>query len=117
MEPIEAEVSDYATYRGKCKEMSEALIAADNSLSLVRGYYHCPIWGKQAHWWVKKPDGTIIDPTKNQFPSKGLGTYEEYDGTVECAECGKVIQEEDANIVGRYAFCSYTCHGRFVGVL
>lgn len=108
---------DYTKYRGKCKEMSEALIEADPSLTLVRGYYHCPFWGEQPHWWTKKPDGTIIDPTKNQFPSKGIGEYVEFDGTVCCANCGKQMQEKEADIEGRYAFCSYTCHGQFVGVL
>jgi hypothetical protein len=109
-------MSDYEKYRGKCKEMSEALAASDATLTLVRGYYHCPIWGEQAHWWTKKPDGTIIDPSKDQFPSRGIGDYVEFDGTVECAECGKVIPEEEADIEGNYAFCSYRCHGRFVGV-
>lgn len=107
---------DYHKYRGKCKEMSEALIKADPALILVRGYYICPIWGEQQHWWTKKADGTIIDPTKYQFPSKGTGEYIEFDGTIECSNCGKKILEEDADIEGRYAFCSMKCHGQFVGV-
>lgn len=37
--------SDYAKYRGKCKEMSEEAVAQDPSLRLVRGYYHCPFSG------------------------------------------------------------------------
>lgn len=108
--------SDYLKYRGKCKEMSEALVVADPTLTLVRGYYFCPIWGEQPHWWAKRPDGTIVDPTKDQFPSKGLGHYIEFDGNIECSNCGKLIKEEDADIDGRYAFCSYECHGHFVGV-
>ena len=36
----EPEIDDYQRYRGKCKEMSEALIAADPSLRLVRGHYY-----------------------------------------------------------------------------
>lgn len=109
--------SDYAKYRGKCKEMSEALVAQDPSLTLVRGHYFCPSWGQQAHWWCKKPDGTIIDPTKDQFPSKGIGTYVEFDGVVHCSNCGKEGKEEDFEYESRYAFCSYECHGQFVGVL
>ena len=108
---------NYAKYRGKCKEMSEALVAADPSLTLVRGYYFDILWGRQAHWWTRKPDGTIIDPTKDQFPTKGRGHYEEFDGMLECSNCGKEMKEEDADIDGNYAFCSYECHGRFVGVL
>ena len=95
--------------------MSEAIVASDAALELVRGHYLCPVWGEQAHWWVKKPDGTIIDPTKDQFPSKGCGQYVEFDGNLECSNCGKPMKEEDADIEGRYAFCSYECHGRFVG--
>src|SRR6185436_18519915 len=110
-------LADYTKYRGKCKEFSEAAIAADPSLTLVRGHYHCPFWGEQAHWWTKRMDGTIFDPTKDQFPSKGHGEYVEFDGTIPCSNCGKVMKEEDADIDGRYAFCSYQCHGQFVGVL
>lgn len=108
--------TDYEKYRGKCRAMSEALVVQDPTLTLVRGYYYCPFWGKQGHWWVKKPDGTIIDPTKDQFPSKGRAEYEEFDGKLNCSECGKEMTEEEADIDGNYCFCSYTCHMRFVGL-
>lgn len=107
--------TDYERYRGKCREMSEALVAADPTLTLVRGHYHCPMWGGQAHWWCKKLDGTIVDPSKDQFPSRGIGEYVEFDGSVECSNCGKMMKEEEAEFESNYAFCSYTCHGRFVG--
>lgn len=107
---------DYARYRGKCKEMSEALVDADPALTLVRGHYMCPMWGEQPHWWAKAADGTIIDPTKDQFPSRGIGEYVEFDGEIACANCGKSVREEEADIEGNYAFCSYECHGHFVGV-
>lgn len=110
-------MTNYEKYRGRCKEMSEALCAEDPTLTLVRGFYHCPIWGtKEQHWWCTREDGTIVDPTKLQFPSAGLGEYEVFDGTVECAECGKAVNEEDALFESRYAFCSSRCFGRFVGV-
>jgi len=108
--------TDYEKYRGKCKEMSEALVATDPTLTLVRGHYYCPIWGLQPHWWAKRQDGTIVDPTKDQFPSRGIGEYVEFNGMIDCANCGKEICEEDADIDGNYAFCSYRCHGQFVGV-
>ena len=41
--------SDYLTYHGRCKELAEEAVTADPTLRLVRGHYHCPIWGKQAH--------------------------------------------------------------------
>ena len=109
--------SDYMKYRGRCKEMSEELAASDPELTLVRGYYFCPMWNKEEpHWWCKKKDGTIVDPTKDQFPSKGLGTYTEFDGTMLCAECGKHISESDALYESNYAFCSGKCLLRFVGL-
>lgn len=111
------EPSDYQKYRGKCKELSEELIKQNPELTLVRGYYFCPIWNvKEQHWWTKDKDGNIIDPTKDQFPSKGQGFYEEFDGTVKCSECGKIGKEEDFHYESRYAFCSDACHMRFVGL-
>jgi len=101
--------NDYLKYRGKCKEMSEAAVAADPTLTLVRGHYHCPLWGEQPHWWTVRQDGTIYDPTKNQFPSKGIGEYVPFNGTVSCEQCGKEVHEDDAVLYGNYAFCSGEC--------
>lgn len=108
--------TDYEKYRGKCKEMSEELVCADPSLTLIRGYYYCPFWGQQAHWWTKAQDGTIHDPTKDQFPSRGSGAYVEFDGKVNCSECGKEMREDEASYESNYCFCSCECHSRFVGV-
>lgn len=108
----------YLKFRGKCKEMSEALIADDPTLTLVRGHYFCPYWGEQPHWWTKKQDGTIIDPTREQFPSCGTGIYIEFDGIIPCSNCGKEMREDidDIDYESRYAFCGIKCHGQFVGV-
>lgn len=107
----------YRRYRGRCKELSEAAVAADPTLRLVRGHYWCPVWNTtEPHWWCARPDGAIHDPTREQFPSKGLGVYEPFNGMVECAECGREVPEADASFGSRYAFCSDRCHGRFVGV-
>lgn len=108
----------YKLFRGRCKELSEEACAADPSLTLVRGHYFCPMWNtEEPHWWTTRPDGTIHDPTREQFPSRGMGIYTPFNGMVECANCGKEIAEEEASVEGRYAFCCYRCHGRFVGVL
>jgi hypothetical protein len=109
--------SDYLTYRGKCKEMSEAACAGDSSLRLVRGFYHCPLWGKQAHWWaVRDSDGSIVDPSVKQFPTKGAGAeYEEFDGTIECEYCAKTVSEDDAYFVDHHTYCSGECYGHDVG--
>lgn len=108
--------TDYERYRGKCKQMSEELVAADPTLRLVRGHYHCPIWGEQPHWWCVKEDDTIVDPTKDQFPSKGRGEYVEFDGKVSCSNCGKQGNEDEFDYESNYAFCSAECHMRFVGL-
>ena len=111
------EQTDYAKYRGKCKEYCEELMDNDSSLTLVRGYYHCPMWGKQEHWWCKDSDGNIVDPTVNQFPTKGAAAeYEEFNGLIECANCGKEVTEEEAIFESNYGFCSGTCICRFVGL-
>lgn len=110
---------NYIKYRGKCKEYCDQAVAADPTLTLVRGFYTCPIWRvREAHWWTVRPDGSIHDPTALQFPSAGNGFYEEFDGYIECDECGERVKEDDAQIAdnGRYAFCSGECYGRFVGL-
>lgn len=112
-----SEQSNYAEFRGKCREMSEDAVKSDPSLRLVRGHYICPFWGEQAHWWAVAKDGSIVDHTAAQFPSKGMGEYVEFDGVVKCAECSKPMKESDVkHAEGRYAWCSYECQGRFVGV-
>jgi hypothetical protein len=108
---------DYSKYRGKCKEMSEAVCAADPTLTLVRGYYFCPIWNREEpHWWCVASDGKIIDPSRKQFPSKGHGIYTEFNGIVNCSECGKEVTEDQARFESNYAFCSTACNMRFVGL-
>lgn len=110
--------ADYAKFRGRCRELAEAECAADPTLRLVRGHYFCPLWGRnEPHWWCERPNGAIVDPTAMQFPSGGLGFYEEFDGICECSNCGKEIHESEASFESNYVFCSYKCHGQFVGVL
>lgn len=109
--------ADYVKYRGRCKEMSEKLVLEDPTLTLVRGFYYCPLWeSEEPHWWTKKPDGTIVDPSKLQFPSAGIGEYVEFDGNITCSQCSKSILEKDAVINGNYGFCSNACAMKFVGL-
>ena len=109
--------SNYSKYRGKCKEMVDMAIIADPSLKAIRGHYHCPVWGKQKHWWCVRKDGSIYDPTAKQFPSGGIAEYyEEFNGIITCDECGKHIPEDMVRIDGNYAFCSMACNARFVGL-
>lgn len=109
-------MSDYLLFRGKCKELAEQAVSADPSLTLVRGYYHCPVWGKQAHWWATREDGTIVDPSVKQFPTKGAGAeYEPFDGFHECEFCHKKVAEDKAYLVPPHLYCSYECYGHDVG--
>ena len=118
--PLEASVrahTGYLEFRGRCKELSEAACAADPTLTLVRGHYFCPMWNSdEPHWWCVRQDGTIFDPSKDQFPSRGLGIYTPFDGRIACAECGKEIDESEARFDSNYAFCSTRCNMRFVGL-
>lgn len=108
---------NYARFRGRCKELAEAACAADPTLTLVRGHYFCPVWNSdEQHWWTVREDGTVYDPSKEQFPSKGLGVYTPFSGMVICAECGTEIPEEKAMGEGSYGFCSTRCWRRCVGV-
>lgn len=122
MRTAEQIAEGYAQYRGKCKVLCDAAVAEDPTLTLVRGHIFVPAWlsdPEQPHWWCKRPDGTIVDPSWEQFPFGGppsADLYTEFDGTVECSNCGKTVKEEDADIDGRYAFCSHRCHGVFIGV-
>jgi hypothetical protein len=110
-------MNNYMKFRGKCKELVDAAVRQDPTLTAVRGHYICPFWGEQAHWWCTKSDGTIVDPSVEQFPSKGVAAeYIPFDGTVSCAECGRSMREEDARFESNYAFCSTQCIMRFVGL-
>ncbi len=110
-------LSDYEKYRGKCKEFSERAVKDDPSLTLIRGHYFCPIWGtNEQHWWCRRADGSIFDPTAKQFGSKGNGIYTEFNGLLECAECGKVITEAEIVHMGNYQVCSDLCAKRLVGL-
>lgn len=81
---------------GKCHELCLKMQAVYPELKLARGFYECPIWGAREHWWLVAVDGTIIDPTADQFPSRGIGEYRELgEDYVEpigrCLECGEYV--------------------------
>lgn len=99
--------------RGQCEERSKAAVAADPTLTLVCGWYHDPVWGRQEHWWTTRADGTIHDPTAGQFPHGGItALYEEYSDVFPCDGCGIDVNEND-HVNG---CCSSACYGRMVGV-
>lgn len=106
--------SNYSRFRGKCKEYSEALAANNPELTIVRGWYYCPVWNsEEEHWWCKDQDGNIHDPTKLQFPSAGIGEYKEFDGYYPCIQCGEPVHESQLMHQG---FCSTKCACACVGI-
>lgn len=102
--------------RGKCQPAAEALANADPTLRVVRGWYVDIDWGEQEHWWCQRPDGTIVDPTVEQFPTghvPALRQYREYFGVYPCFGCGIDIAEGAGVGEGRY--CCGECYGADVG--
>jgi hypothetical protein len=99
---------DYSL-RGKCKVLSELAVSADSSLKLVKGWYDCPFWGRQEHWWAIRANGEVVDPTKDQFPSGGEGEYVPFSGFYYCKQCGEEVLEENVVPYGHHVFCSDTC--------
>lgn len=109
-------MSDYLNYRGRCKNECEKLLAAQPELTIVKGWYDCPYWGRQEHWWLKDKDGEIIDPTVKQFPTRGDGAeYIEYAGMYPCEHCGKETKEDALVRDGHHHYCSGECLMRDVG--
>lgn len=98
---------------GQCKEVTEQMAAAFPELRRVRGHYVCPSDGPQTHWWMVTPDGTVLDPTKEQFASKGQGAYEPHEGpepTGTCLNCGGLVY-------GETSFCNSNCTKEFASYI
>ena len=95
---------------GKCKKYVDQMKQVFPELVVRRGFYHCPIWNERQHWWLEAEDGSIIDPTAEQFPSKGGGRYEPLNDdeledrvpTGVCMDCGKPVYHHAL-------FCSAAC--------
>ncbi len=92
---------------GECSEITEQMAEAFPELTRVRGHYYCSAWGERTHWWLVTSDDEIIDPTVEQFPSKGKGVYDSWvEGTEEptgkCPNCGGYCY-------GSRYFCSNSC--------
>lgn len=97
---------------GKCAEITLLMQEEFPELKRVRGHYYCLIWGERTHWWLVDELDNIIDPTKDQFPSKGVGHYEPWiegspEPTGKCPNCGELIY------TGR-ELCSEECFNSYV---
>ncbi len=60
---------------GCSEEWSRKMAAAFPELRQVHGRYYCLTWGERSHFWCVDPENNIVDPTRQQFPSQGLGIY------------------------------------------
>lgn len=92
---------------GRCKELTDAMKTSFPELRQVRGHYDCMVWGRRGHWWLLDEQGGIVDPSAEQFPTRGAGEYIEWqEGTKEpsgkCVVCGGYCWD------GNY-FCSEKC--------
>lgn len=66
----------YAFFRGAGRKLTMAACVADPDLTLIRGYYFCPVWNVwESHWWTVRRDGSIYDLSAAQYPSHGGGVY------------------------------------------
>jgi hypothetical protein len=72
---------------GQCEALTRLMATAFPELRRVRGHYGCPVQGRLPHWWMVTLDGQIVDPTQDQFASKGAGSYEEYEGREPTGTC------------------------------
>jgi hypothetical protein len=51
----------------KCAEWTKEMQEAFPELQRVRGHVILNSGMERPHWWLTAPDGTILDPTSNQF--------------------------------------------------
>jgi hypothetical protein len=83
----------------QCFTMTLSMKAAFPELIRVRGHVLLSNgWPLRPHWWLRAPDGSIVDPTVAQFSNAYHGTnttvisYQEWDETQpaptgSCANC------------------------------
>ena len=110
-----------------CLSATQEMVEEFPELRRVRGHYDCPIWGERAHWWCVDPDGSIVDPTAVQFPSRGAfaASYHEAQRKTlvqvgVCMNCGEPIRvtlEAAENGDQGSTFCSDACENRTLAYL
>ena len=102
---------------GTCERAVNELVSADPSLTKVAGWYIDMVWGSREHFWAVDPDGKIVDPTVEQFPTghiPSLRQYVPYEGFYPCPGCGILIECERREDAG--GFCCGACYGSVVGI-
>jgi hypothetical protein len=90
--------------RRMCAEATIEMLLVFDELKRVRGLASVEEpWDlpptRTPHWWCVTPEGTIIDPTAHQYPTKIL-SYEEADEskgppTGKCPNCGGLCYTQE----------------------
>lgn len=115
MNKYEAWIQEYVErtpfLRGQCDIATREMVAKFPELKRVGGFVYPP-WGREQHWWCLAPDGTILDPTREQYPGWCDLGYEAIDlsnpeeakrvPTGRCMDCGGDVYEHAT-------FCNKTC--------
>jgi hypothetical protein len=115
--------SNYPTSKesyGNCKEAVTKMKEAFPELTVTNGFVFDAMWGDRAHWWLKTEDGSIVDPTFNQFPA--FVEYTEIDDNhparnyplARCHECGDQYYETP-ELKG--VMHTKACEGRYIAYL
>lgn len=99
-----------------CLVAVEAMAEAFPELTKVPGHVET-VWGRRAHWWLKTPDGEVIDPTVSQFPGSAV-EYDPWEPGSECLvgkcfNCGEEIWEPVQDITKpppHKSICSPECN-------
>lgn len=60
---------------GNCFKYCVSLQKAFPELRRIYGLYYCMTWGEREHFWCIDAENNVVDPTSEQFPSKGVGIY------------------------------------------
>lgn len=73
--------------QNQCMLASKEMSIEFPELRLVRGHYYY-----SEHWWLEAPDGSIVDPTKEQFlPGYEYKEYAGPDPVGKCLVCGVYV--------------------------
>jgi len=86
---------------GRCKEACEHMKSVFPELQITNGFVTLAFVGApQMHWWLKDPEGNIVDPTKYQYCTPAI-EYEEINDDhparnyrrAKCMNCGEYYYE------------------------
>lgn len=96
---------------GKCVEVTMAMVMTFPELNRVRGHFIEPSGKEWPHWWCVAEDGTIVDPTRAQFPEDWPDHYVPWvegsqEPTGRCPNCGGYCYTGGT-------CCSEKCHNEY----